>query len=205
MNGDFDLFVLNGKIKELNEKISSINSSIDSIKTEFDDLNIGNPTDTGGSQTAGTVMAKENAIMQMMKDYGSQVKNNMILKQTPQKAITEISANKWPNVEFEFDKPVRIVGIRLSFTLATAGSQFNIPVYIINGEDSFTARIISDRSSVFAVLSYISNSDLAFWGLYQNVHPIPSDIWATRLSIQVGSYAKTGSTVYAYVVYQEEG
>lgn len=68
MNGDFDLYVLNGKIKELNEKIISIKNSIDSIKIEFDDLNIGNPADTGGSQTEGTVMAKENAILEAMKN-----------------------------------------------------------------------------------------------------------------------------------------
>lgn len=78
MNGDFDLYVLNGKIKELSEKISSINNSINSIKTEFDGLYIGNPDDTGGSPTEGTMMAKENAIMDRIEEARNAIVNQQI-------------------------------------------------------------------------------------------------------------------------------
>lgn len=66
MNGDFDLFVLNGKMKELGEKISSINNYIGNLQLGLDSLNIGRPDDMGGTQTTGTVMAKENEIMGMI-------------------------------------------------------------------------------------------------------------------------------------------
>ena len=74
MNGDFDLFVLNGKMKELGEKISSINNYIGNLQLGLDSLNIGRPDDMGGTQTTGTVMAKENALLNMIADLAERQK-----------------------------------------------------------------------------------------------------------------------------------
>lgn len=56
MNGDFDLLILKGKLKELSENISSINASIENCKTELNMLSIGTPNDIDGSQTVWSVI-----------------------------------------------------------------------------------------------------------------------------------------------------
>lgn len=114
MNGDFDLFVLNGKMKELGEKISSINNYIGNLQLGLDSLNIGRPDDMGGTQTTGTVMAKENALLNMIADLAERQKllskeqiwgqwaslgtvlDSMALKQNvPKTKIIKVPAGAW--------------------------------------------------------------------------------------------------------------
>lgn len=166
-------------------------------------LGIGSPNDVGGTETAGTVMAKENAILGMLNGYQSKVKNNMVLKQTETRVIKNPGSAGLIDVTFDFKKPVRIIGIVLT---TKWNSQLTIPVYIINGEESFRCGLRTQNTGIFLLVR--DGNGLTFWPLWNDTyinHHI-SDIWATKLNIQgPGGVLAAGSDLSAYVIYQEEG
>lgn len=176
----------------------TVKQTVDRIKAI-----IGNPDDTGGSETTGTVMGKENTIMKMLKDYDGKVKNNMILKQTPEQNFT-MPSSKNLEIDFEFGKPVRIIGVYFSF--ASFPKNVTAPAYIINGENSFTTKFFVDESSGVAVFLRDNNGSLGFRiGISSGVQII-SDIWATKLTFQLPSeIVEAGTTIRAHAIYQEEG
>lgn len=163
---------------------------------------IGSTRDTGGSQTAGTVMGKENAIMGMLKSYDSKIKNNMILKQTAHRNIT-VPSTGIVKIDFDFGKPVRIIGVY--FRLNQTSSSLTFPAYIINGEDSFTTYFFADKSGGIGFFVRDNGGSLCFRiGIDGSIKLIP-DIWATKLEFQISSGVTIGSDIYTYAIYQEEG
>lgn len=165
---------------------------------------IGTTKDTGGSQTAGTVMGKENAILKKLAQMDDKVANNMILKQTEYKSVV-IPSTGYQTVSFSFAKPVRILGIYLGSYFK---SSTTLPVYIINGENSFQTSLYIE-----SVGAYYS---LVWMGTYRGMPAFRSsvvaqvetlpDIWATQLDIQIGANSGTaGSSTNMWVLYQEEG
>lgn len=166
---------------------------------------IGSTRDTGGSQTAGTVMGKENAIMKMLEAHDSKIKGNMILKQTQTRTIQKSSGRL--NIDFDFSKPVRIVGAHIRVTKASSSSSVTIPAYIINGEDSFTTNFLipSSGSGGTGVFMRDNSGEVGFFVASDGAFKLIPDIWATKLTFQIWSGVTTGSNVYTYVIYQEEG
>lgn len=171
-------------------------------------LGIGKPNDVGGTETEGTVMAKENAILEMLNGYDGKVKNNMILKQTPLKRFTMPSSGIL-DASVEFEKPVRIVGIYIYGAWKSDNSwAISYLCYVINGEDSYTAQVLptykdasiytfvlNGKSGRFALRNGFSASDM--------VHI--EDIWATKLCLNLStSNMDIGNELRVYVVYQEE-
>lgn len=178
--------------------MQTVKQTVDRIKAI-----IGNPDDTGGSETTGTVMGKENTIMKMLKDYDGKVKNNMILKQTPEQNFT-MPSSKNLEIDFEFGKLVRIIGVY--FTFASFPKSVSAPAYIINGENSFTTRFFADDNNGVAVFVRDNNGSLGFRiGISSSVQII-SDIWATKLTFQLPpEIVEAGTTISAHAIYQEEG
>ena len=178
--------------------MQTVKQTVDRIKAI-----IGNPDDTGGSETTGTVMGKENTIMKMLKDYDGKVKNNMILKQTPRQNFT-MPSSKNLEIDFEFGKPVRIIGVH--FTFASLPKNVTPPTYIINGENSFTTDFFADRSHGVAVFLRDNNGELRFRIGGGSDVQIISDIWATKLTFQLPpGIVEAGTTILAHAIYQEEG
>lgn len=179
----------------------TVKQTVDRIKAI-----IGNPDDTGGSETTGTVMGKENTIMKMLKDYDGKVKNNMILKQTPQQNFT-MPSSKNLEIDFEFGKPVRIIGVYFTFVPFVSPSKIvSAPTYIINGENSFTTDFFADSSRGVAAFVRDNNGELRFRIGGGNDIQIISDIWATKLTFQLPpGIVEAGTTISAHAIYQEEG
>lgn len=167
---------------------------------------IGLTGDTGGSQTAGTVFGKENAILGKLVQLDNKVVNNMILKQTGSKNITIPSSGYLP-VSFAFVKPVRILAIYMGGNFK--GGSY-MPVYIINGEHSFQTSLVINSAGSYAYYALawdgIRRGSLRFTSQGGDAYEIVQDVWATRIDIQIAlDSTNAGKTSSLTVVYQEEG
>lgn len=96
---------------------------------------IGTTKDTGGSQTAGTVMGKENAILKMVGEV------NAVVTSPRRMRITEhaIASNAEKSILFDFGKTVKFNYFK--FSGGSGKAIGNGTVYFINGEDSISYSI----------------------------------------------------------------
>lgn len=99
---------------------------------------IGSTGDTGGTETDGTVMAKENAILGQVNSIKDdvQISNRKLIKQSEKKRFGPVSSTSGITVlEFDFPQPVQFIAIcsKLNGEIRAGNA---VPIYLINGEDS---------------------------------------------------------------------
>lgn len=168
-------------------------------------LGIGEPDDTGGSETAGSVMAKENAVLRKVTEFSQRTLGNMVLKQIGKSS--KMPSSGYMDITYEFERPVRIIGIVINPSDTNFSGTF-VPTYIINGEDSFScSTYISNRGKLAVFSRNASGGGFQFYGDYQTtVNVMPVEIWATQvtLHIPVDDIFSAGSTTYSTIYYQEE-
>lgn len=164
-------------------------------------LGIGETDDTGGTETTGTLMAKENAILEMLNKQSNKVKNNMVLKEMVKSIV--LSEGQVSNLSFSFDKPVKFLG--LYFDNASGFTAQNIPTYIINGENStqITTVFVTQRSWYAVRWTGSTRSGYQMSDKIVNAAEIFPDIWLTQLDLHITG-SSSGNTS-AKVLYQEEG
>lgn len=173
---------------------------------------IGTTGDTGGSQTAGSVFAKENEMLRLL--HLSLAKGNMILKKTASKSVTnnQAAGQSYKSLEFSFDKPVRFVGFAMQSAMASSSSSTGISkgLHLINGEDSFSVDM-AVKNNTFLFLQALDNANALTFspkstnGSSMTTDVLIPDVWVTKVVLQIGTSAVYGSTFSGYVIYQEEG
>lgn len=170
---------------------------------------VGSPGDTGGSTTAGTVMAKENTIMEMLDEQDAKSIRNMVWKTTETKTET-ISSSKIGGITFSFEKPVKFRALYVSVTGTTTPS-ITAPIYFINGENSkmFSLSINFGSSTTACYLfGYRVGSTwttgLTLQHTTQNSWLPVFDFWITKLTIQIPANSSNyGQIISCCVDYQE--
>lgn len=165
---------------------------------------IGTTKDTDGSTTTGTVMGKENAILKKLTQMDEKIANNMILKQTERQNI-KIPSSGYQISSFSFHKPVRILGIYLGSNFKSGVS---VPVYIINGENSFQTSLNISSVNVYYSLAWSGpyRGTPTFRAAIDAMNETIPDVWATQIDIQIGSNSGTpDKSSNISIIYQEEG
>lgn len=163
---------------------------------------IGQEADTGGSQTAGTVFGKENAILETLKEQNAKIFTSMVWKQTAKKAVTTATSGV-KILSFSFESPVKFRAINIEGTIALG--QF-ASVYFINEESSFTALASIANSTARYMIAVDGGSLNRFllktsFGEREN---ILQDIWITQIDIHFPAVAADKTATYrGYVEYQE--
>ncbi len=163
---------------------------------------IGRAADTGGSQTAGTVFGKENAILETLKEQNAKIFTSMVWKQTAKKAVTTATSGV-KILSFSFESPVKFRAINIEGTIDLG--QF-ASAYFINGESSFTAlaSIASSTARYMIAVDGGSRNRFLLKTSFGERENILQDIWITQIDIHFPAVAADKVSTYrANVEYQE--
>ena len=193
---DWNYLIL-GRIKKILNSISSIQNLLSSTQKL-----IGTTTDIGGSQTAGTVYGKENAILETLKEQNAKIYTSMVWKQTAKKAVTTAMSGV-KILSFSFESPVKFRAINIEGTIDLG--QF-ASAYFINGESSFTAlaSIASSTARYMIAVDGGSRNRFLLKTSFGERENILQDIWITQIDIHFPAVAADKVSTYnGYVEYQE--